>query len=297
VLSDLITHGPVVRTLRRLRGPLELNCTATGAGYERRANETYSWEGLKRGAFAVIQHTIAGRGELDYSGTRHALLPGDTMVLSFPHANRYWLDPGQSWEYFWIGIQGREGLRVARAILETSGPVLRPGPAAVDRLADACLALATRDLPVGEASAAAYSAMMAIHDSALGDRLPADVELPLPVRRAQAYVEQNLSANLGVDRLARAAGLSRAHFVRQFSAATGIAPSNFVMRQRLDLAERLLLATDATIGQIAHSCGFADGNYFGKAFRRLNGVTPGEFRSTRLRGMKADRRQDRDPSS
>ena len=57
------------------------------------------------------------------------------------------------------------------------------------------------------------------------------------------------------------------------------------MRQRLDLAERLLLATDATIGQIAHSCGFADGNYFGKAFRRLNGVTPGEFRSTRLRGL------------
>ena len=155
MLSDLIAHGPVVRTLRRLRGPLELICTATGAGYERRANETYSWEGLKRGAFAVIQHTIAGRGELDYSGTHHALLPGDTMLLSFPHANRYWLDPGQSWEYFWIGIQGREGLRVARAILETSGPVLRPGPAAVDRLADACVALATRDLQVGEASAAA----------------------------------------------------------------------------------------------------------------------------------------------
>jgi AraC-like DNA-binding protein len=283
VLSELIAHGPVVRTLRRLKGPLELHCMATGAGYERRENETYSWEGSKRGAFAVIQHTIAGRGELDYAGTRHALRAGDTMLLTFPHANRYWLEPGRSWEYFWIGIQGREGLRVARAILDAAGPVLRLPPEAIDRLADACVTLATRDLPVGEASAASYAAMMAAHDGALSDRLPADIEHPAAIRRAEAYVEQHLSQNLSVERLARAAGLSRAHFVRQFSRSVGVAPSAYVFGQRMELAERLLLATDATVEAIAQTCGFADGNYFAKAFRRANGVAPSEFRSARLR--------------
>ncbi|MBI4922436.1 MAG: helix-turn-helix transcriptional regulator [Devosia nanyangense] len=282
MLSDLVDHGPVVRTLRRLRGPLELHCVATGAGYERRANETYNWEGSKRGAFAVIQHTIAGRGELDFAGTRHALRAGDTMLLTFPHANRYWLEPGQSWEYFWIGIQGAEGLRVARAILHAIGPVLRPSSAQIDRLADACLALATRELPVGDASAAAYAATMALCDAAFGDALPANAEHPLPVRRAETYVEENLAANLSVDRLARAAKLSRAHFVRLFSRSVGVSPSAYVFGQRMELAERLLLATDATVEAIARSCGFADGNYFAKAFRRANGQAPSAFRSTRL---------------
>ena len=285
MLSDLISHGPVVRTLRWLRGPLELSCTATGAGYERRANETYSWEGLKRGAFAVLQHTIAGRGELDFAGTRHALLPGDTMVLTFPHANRYWLEPGNSWEYFWIGIQGREGLRVARSVIDNRGPVLRASGEIVDRLAQACLTLATRELRVGDASAAAYAAVMAIHDGAFGGVATVDIARPTPILRAEAYVEQHLSDDLSVDRLARVAGLSRAHFVRLFSASVGTAPSAYVWQRRIGQAERLLLATDSTIDAIALSCGFADGNYFAKAFRRANGTTPTEYRSARLRRL------------
>ena len=283
MLSDLIAHGPVVRTLRQLRSPLELHCMATGAGYERRANETYSWEGSKRGAFAVIQHTVAGRGELDFAGTRHALLPGDTMLLTFPHANRYWLEPGRSWEYFWIGIQGREGLRILRAVIESAGPVVHSGEDVVDRLADACLALATRDLPIGDASAMAYVATMATHDAAFGDSLPANVEHPLPVRRVEAYIEDHLAANLSIDRLARVAGISRAHFVRQFSTHVGLAPSAYVWKRRMELAERLLLATDSTVEAIAKTCGFADGNYFAKAFRRANAVNPTEFRSARRR--------------
>jgi AraC-like DNA-binding protein len=283
VLSDLIDHGPVVRTLRRLRGPLELFCTATGAGYERRRNETYSWEGSKRSSFAVLQHTIAGRGELDYAGARHALLPGSTMLLTFPHANRYWLEPGRSWEYFWIGISGREGLRIARAILDTAGPVFRPPAAAIDRMADACLALATRDLPAGEASAESYAAMMAAQDGALGGRASPEVEYPPAIRRAESYVEQHLGDTLNVEQLARAAGLSRAHFVRLFSASVGAAPSDYVFARRMELAERLLLATDAKLESIARSCGFADGKYFAKAFRRAQGATPTEYRSARLR--------------
>src|ERR1700753_832756 len=119
---------------------------ATGAGYERRENETYSWEGSKRGAFVVLQHTIAGRGELDYAGSRHALLPGDTMLLTSPHQHRYWLAPGQRWEYFWIGAQGREALRIARAVLDNAGPVLRLPGEAIDRLAGGGPGLAARRL-------------------------------------------------------------------------------------------------------------------------------------------------------
>jgi len=267
--------------VKRPKGPLELHCMATGAGYERRANETYSWEGLKRGAapFVVLQHTISGRGELEFEGVHHALTAGDTMLLTFPHPHRYWLAQQQSWEYFWIGFNGRDALRIARAVIDTKGPVLRLPGAAIDRLAATCLAFVSRDMPLGGASAEAYGAMMALHDGVFGDASIAGAEIPLPIQRAQTFIEQNLSANLGIDRLAGAAQLSRAHFVRLFAASMGRAPSAYVFEKRMQRAERLLLATDATIAHVAANCGFADGNYFAKAFRRANGVSPSEFRS------------------
>lgn len=287
VLSDLIEHGHGLRLIELPKGPLALHCMARGAGFERRFNEAYSWEGLKRGAapFAVIQHTIAGRGDLDFEGTHHALMPGDTMLLTFPHRNRYWLAQGQSWEYFWITLNGREALRIARAVIDARGPVLRPGAEAIDRLARSCLTLLEGEVPTGAASAAAYAGIMAVHDGALGDQVPDASTAPAAVLRVQGFVEQNLAGNLSVERLARVAQVSRAHFVRLFASATGQSPSAYVFAERMQRAERLLIATDSSVGEIALSCGFADANYFAKAFRRAHDATPSAFRASAHRGV------------
>lgn len=285
MLSELILHGHGLRLLSLERSEVPIHCMASGAGFERRVNEAYSWEGTKRGAapFALIQHTIAGRGELDFDGTRHALEPGDTMLLSLPHRHRYWLAPGRSWEYFWITLNGREALRIVRALLDAHGPVLRPGSAAVDRLASSCLALLDPALPIGAASAAAYLGLMAMLDGAAsGSAEP--VPLPTPILRTRRHIEQNLAGNLSVERLAGIAQLSRAHFVRQFTLALGRPPSDYVLAQRMARAERLLIATDSSIGEIAKSCGFASANYFAKAFRRHHALTPGAFRAMAHKG-------------
>lgn len=286
MLETLIAHGPVVKPFRHARGMMDLHCLPIGAGYERRENEVYDWEGSKRGAFCLIQHTIAGRGALDYAGARHVLGPGDSMVLTFPYANRYWLEPGQSWEYFWIGLHGREALRLTRAVLEEKGPVIRPGPEIVDRLAAACLRLATEDLAIGQASALSYDAAMALLDASFAPLPESKASLPGPIRRAVALVEADLSQPLHVQRLADTAGLSRAHFVREFSAATGVPPAEYVFTRRMALAERLLLATDGTVEGIARAAGFSDGNYFAKAFRRVHGVAPNAYRAARLESLR-----------
>lgn len=286
MLSDLIAHGHKVQTFTPPRGPLGFHVMATGAGYEKRVNEVYNWEGLKRGdaPFVIIQHTIAGRGELDFAGARHVLNPGSTMILSFPHANRYWLDRGQTWEYFWIGANGREALRLIRATIDLKGPVVTPAASAVDRMADACLRLMAAPEPLsGDVSAAAYEAMMALHDGLFG-ATPAAATVAPPIARAQSFIATHLGEPLGVDRLALVAGLSRAHFVRRFSAEAGLSPSDFVLAARMERATRLLIATDQPVATIAAATGFANGNYFAKAFRRLHGISPGEYRNAAATG-------------
>ena len=284
MLSDLIQHGPGVRSFSLPKTDMQLHCMPTGAGYEHRANEVYSWEGLKRGPkpFVVLQHTISGRGQLDYAGARHVLLPGKTMVLSFPHRNRYWLEPRQSWEYFWIGVNGSEALRVVRTILDAHGPVLSLSPQAINRLAAACrFLIASEAIDPGQASASAYEAVMALYDGAGAGQLAPDQDLPPFAQRVQRYVDEHLSEPLGVERLAAVAQLSRAHFVRSFATAFAMPPSRFVVQRRIERAARLLLATDGDVTEIARATGFSSANYFGKVFRHAHGTTPSAYRQTR----------------
>lgn len=283
VLANLLAHGHDIRVLTLPKSVVPLHCMAISAGYEQRRNEVYSWDGMQRGTapFLVIQHTLVGEGRLDFSGAQHRLVPGQTMVLSMPHAHRYWLERGGHWEYFWMVLNGREALRLARELIDAHGPVARLPDPVIDRLADCCLTLVERaDITPGEASAAAYAAMVALHDGVFGSTATPERSLLPGFARVVAHVEANLAEPLQVDRLAAIAEMSRGHFVRQFSAAMGIAPSDFVLERRLERIERLLLATDMSVVAIARATGFTDANYLAKAFRRKRGVAPLEFRAS-----------------
>ncbi|WP_332691519.1 AraC family transcriptional regulator [Devosia sp.] len=283
MLSDLLNHGHDVRVLTLPKSATPLHCMAISAGYEQRMNEVYSWDGLQRGTapFLVIQHTIVGEGRLDFAGVQHRLVPGQTMVLSMPHAHRYWLERGGHWEYFWMVLNGREALRLARELIDATGPVMRLPADVLDRIANACLTLIEQaDITPGEVSTAAYAAMAALHDGVFGTSAAPEQRLPAAIARVMTHVETNLGQPLQVERLARLAEMSRGHFVRQFSAAVGTPPSDFVLERRIERIERLLLATDMSVVAIARATGFADANYLAKAFRRKRGVAPLEFRAS-----------------
>ncbi len=284
MLSDLLAHGHDIRSLTRRGSVSSLGVLTEAAGYEQRRNELYSWDGMKRGTepFLVIQHTLLGEGRLDFGGARYRLGPGQTMLVTMPHAHRYWLDRGGHWEYFWFVLSGREALRLAREVLAVAGPVLQPGPEGTARLAGACHALLTgAELTAAQASVLGYGALAVLHDAAFVSG-PRRVETPSPaLARVLAHVEGNLAGDLRVDALAQVAGLSRAHFVRRFAAEVGVPPSDHVHARRMDRVERLLTASEMKIAEIARATGFAEANYLAKAFRRHRGMSPMAFRAQR----------------
>lgn len=282
MLSALLSHGHDIRALSPRGAVPSLGVLAEAAGYEQRRNELYSWDGMKRGSepFLVIQHTILGEGRLEFAGARHRLGPGQTMLVTMPHAHRYWLERGGRWEYFWLILSGREALRLAREVLAVAGPVLKPGPDAAERLAEACHALLTRALTPAQASVLGYQALAVLYDAAFAG-VGTRAELAPELARVLAHVEANLAGDLRVEALARVAGLSRAHFVRRFAGEVGVPPSTHVFARRMDRVERLLTASEMKVGEIAGATGFADANYLAKAFRRHRGMSPIAFRALR----------------
>jgi len=105
----------------------------------------------------------------------------------------------------------------------------------------------------------------------------------LPQGRLRAvveYVEEHLDAGPTLEQLAAVARLSVYHFARQFKRATGLPPHQFVILRRVERAQQLLQGgSDLSLAEVAAHAGFSDQSQFSHHFKRLVGVTPGQFRT------------------
>jgi AraC family transcriptional regulator len=92
------------------------------------------------------------------------------------------------------------------------------------------------------------------------------------------YIDANLEGDLSLDRMASVACLSRYHFSRAFKQAVGQSPRRYVSARRLERAKALLIEGDRPLIDIALGLGFSSQANFTRAFQRLMGVAPGQYR-------------------
>ncbi len=92
------------------------------------------------------------------------------------------------------------------------------------------------------------------------------------------FMRQHLFDELGVNDLAKAAGMCRRVFERRFAAQVGRSPKAEVLRLRLERVKALLADTDWPLAQIAERTGFKYGEYLHRIFTQKIGSTPGQFR-------------------
>jgi AraC-like DNA-binding protein len=85
--------------------------------------------------------------------------------------------------------------------------------------------------------------------------------------------------SLGVDDMADAAGLSRAHFSREFRRAFGESPHAYLLTRRLERAAALLRGTDQSVAEICFSVGLRSVGSFTTSFTRTYGVSPTAYRA------------------
>jgi AraC family transcriptional regulator len=101
------------------------------------------------------------------------------------------------------------------------------------------------------------------------------------LRMVIEYIMENLGGGPTLEQMAAVAHLSPYHFARQFKAATGLAPHQYVITRRVERAQHLL-RTDGELGlgEVAFRSGFANQSHFCSHFKRIVGVTPRQFRDS-----------------
>jgi AraC-like DNA-binding protein len=103
-----------------------------------------------------------------------------------------------------------------------------------------------------------------------------------PVRhltRAKDLADVRYTEPIAVDDMARAAGLSRAHFTREFRRAFGEPPHTYLLTRRLERAAALLRTTDYTVADVCMAVGLQSVGSFTSSFKRAFGMTPTAYRS------------------
>jgi AraC family transcriptional regulator len=107
---------------------------------------------------------------------------------------------------------------------------------------------------------------------------PARGLAPWQVKHVTSYMRENLEADLDLRQLADRVNLSRFYFCSAFRRATGYTPHEYLTRLRIDEARRLLAICSMPVTDIALAVGYQTPSSFAAAFRRLVGLSPGEFR-------------------
>jgi AraC-like DNA-binding protein len=108
---------------------------------------------------------------------------------------------------------------------------------------------------------------------------PAFVPPARHLLKAKDLADARYSEALGVDDLARAAGLSKAHFSREFRRTFGESPHSYLLTRRLERASALLRNTDHSVAEVCMSVGLQSVGSFTTSFKRMFGKTPTAYRA------------------
>lgn len=109
------------------------------------------------------------------------------------------------------------------------------------------------------------------------------------VRQIRQWLRANPAENVSVNALAKMAGVSAYYLVRVFHSQVGVPPHAYQMLARVDHA-RALLRSGLSIADSAHQAGFYDQSHLNRCFKKVLGLTPGEYSGRRQRDSGSEAR-------
>jgi len=98
------------------------------------------------------------------------------------------------------------------------------------------------------------------------------------------YIKKHLTdKNLSVNILAEKAHMSHSHFHRQFKNTLGISPIDFINSEKVKFSKKLILASkDLRMSEIAFKSGFNNASYFNRQFKKMELMTPQQFKKSMI---------------
>lgn len=100
-----------------------------------------------------------------------------------------------------------------------------------------------------------------------------------PIRKAQEFIENNLSDKISVDELAVKFAIGRRHFDRRFKKATNNTPAEYIQRVKIEAAKKMLEIGRKNVNEVMYEVGYNDTKAFRSVFKKVTGLSPVDYRN------------------
>ncbi len=251
-----------------------MRATYVRQSFPRHSHDCYCFGVVERGALGF---RYRGENVVAFPGEINLAVPGEA------HTGQAASDEGWTYRMFYVD----PGL-LATAAAECGGrrtglPFFRPGVIRNPRLARKIYALHKRlegKTPVlkrEEDLIGILEGFVREHAEERSSLRSAGQE-PGPVGRVRDYIEDYSARDISIRELAAVAGLSPYHFIRVFRDHTGLSPYEYLIQTRVRKA-RSLLRKGQSAARTALETGFFDQSHLTRHFRKVLGVTPGQYRN------------------
>lgn len=244
-----------------------------------RQPHTSARSGLASYLFFLVE---SGSGELEYEGTAHPLQAGDCVFLDCRQPYRH--RTGQDlWHLRWAHFYGPNMGAIYKKYQERGG---QPG-FHTDRIQQYRETLQELYKAAGSDT---YVRDMIIYGKLveLLTLLMEESWHPGTVHTARAkkqnlqqikeYLDAHYTERITLDDLSERFFINKFYMTRVFKEQFGQSVTNYLVQLRVTQAKRLLRFSDHNIEAIAQECGLSDANYFSRLFKKVEGMSPGEYR-------------------
>jgi transcriptional regulator GlxA family with amidase domain len=100
-----------------------------------------------------------------------------------------------------------------------------------------------------------------------------------PVKKAQEYIENNVSDKISVEDLAFRYALGRRNFERRFKRATNNTPVEYIQRVKIEAAKKSLETSRKNVNEVMYDVGYSDTKAFRTVFKKITGLSPIQYRN------------------
>jgi len=232
---------------------------------------------------------LKGKGYVRVNQRDWPVEEGQMAWIFNDNENAHWPHKGSPWEMYWIRVEGPQMDQIYKVLTTVGSPVFSgiQSEEAAATFETIFRILKERPIAMEAALHAEVGKLIMFLFEARHEAVPTSgSEIPQSLRKPLEAMRLNYRQQLTVGELARLAGMSVSSFHRQFKAATGTSPIDWLKRERINQAKKRLIETDDTIASIAEETGYYDQFYFSRDFKKMTGLSPTEYRQRERREKK-----------
>ncbi|MDB4868265.1 MAG: hypothetical protein JWR03_2598 [Cohnella sp.] len=229
---------------------------------------------------------VSGEGKVEIGPRRMTVKAGQALIL-FPHIPHQYEPVKGPWELYWASFAGGltpELFREAGIVRSGVYPTALPDLPAQHLRHFLDMARSGHSSAGVEYSKSLYGFLLDLRKF-VQDRPPSSEQFRSRLQPVLRHIEQHLHRTISISEMADEIGTSPQHLCTLFRKTLAMRPMEYVNRERIKRSKELMFRhSGVTIREIARNVGMDNPSYFSSLFKKLEGISPEQFK--RLHGLK-----------